>query len=150
MFAASAGNLDFDASNNMDLELSRKLVEGDGAAFTSLVNKYADSLHFFIFGICGQQQLAEEVVQEVFTQLWVTRESLQEVRHFRNYLYTIARNHALFLLKRIDKEKTVRREWQLAAFANSTEADLEHEYRLTLIGGSHRPSDTASTRKCGN
>lgn len=53
--------------------------------------------------------LAEEIVQEVFLRVWVNRQKLNDVIHFKAYLKTIARNVAYDYLRDIAAEKLATR-----------------------------------------
>lgn len=88
-----------------------EVAAGSEAAFAALVKQYASLLYGYILKLTRDEAAAEDVVQEIFTQLWLTRETLVEVRHFRAFLFVISRNHALKALKRIDQEYAHREEW---------------------------------------
>ncbi len=87
---------------------------GDEAAFRELFRQYADHLYAYIWQLTKSRELAEEVVQDIFLQIWISRETLAEVRNFRNYLFVIARNHALNAIKKMMRERKRAMEWELA------------------------------------
>lgn len=87
---------------------------GDEAAFRDLFRQYADHLYAYIWQLTKSRELAEEVVQDIFLQIWISREALAGVRNFRNYLFVIARNHALNAIKKMMRERKRAMEWELA------------------------------------
>ncbi len=92
-------------------ELLLRVAEGEEPAFAVLVKRYAGLLYTYIVKLTKDAAIAEDVVQDIFTQLWLTRENLRGVESFRAYLFVISRNHAVRMLKGIDKEYHHRQEW---------------------------------------
>lgn len=75
------------------------------------MKKYSGLLYTYLFKIVKDHDVAADVVQEIFTQLWLTRESLTKVDSFRSYLFVISRNHAIRMLKNIGKEQELLSQW---------------------------------------
>ncbi|MBO9727944.1 MAG: sigma-70 family RNA polymerase sigma factor [Chitinophaga sp.] len=98
-------------NHNSDRQLLLQISEGDEQAFAMLVKAYSGLLFTYLVKITKDQDIASDVVQEIFTQLWLTRESLREVESFRSWLFVISRHHAVRMLKNIDKEYKKREEW---------------------------------------
>lgn len=97
--------------HNSDRQLLLQISEGDEQAFAMLVKAYSGLLFTYLVKITKDQDIASDVVQEIFTQLWLTRESLREVESFRSWLFVISRHHAVRMLKSIDREYKKREEW---------------------------------------
>lgn len=79
-----------------ETELVAKLQAHDQAAFSYLYDHYSKALFVIIYQVVPQQELAEDVLQEVFVKIW------QNVRSYdssKGRLYTwmlnIARNSAI-------------------------------------------------------
>jgi len=69
-----------------DILLLQLLKKGDDKAFTSIYNKYWEKL-LFIAGIRFHDlAMAEEMVQDVFLDLWRRREALEVVGNLEHYL----------------------------------------------------------------
>ena len=75
--------------------------------FRSVFCKHYTDLVVYAFGILKSRDDAEDVVQEVFTDLWKRRKSL-DVKQLRGYLFGSVKNQSLKLLRR----KSVRDEHQ--------------------------------------
>ena len=84
--------------------LIKQLVNGDKSAFTALYNQYFNDVGLFIFKFVKSPQIAEDITQEVFIKIWEGRDKLGEIRSFKAWLFTIARNHTLNILKKISNE----------------------------------------------
>ncbi|MEO7215222.1 sigma-70 family RNA polymerase sigma factor [Mucilaginibacter sp.] len=86
-------------------ELLLRVAGGDEHAFSELFNTHHQLLGTHIYRITGSAELAEEVVQDVFLKIWLSRESLAAVQHFKAYLFVISKNHALNCLRKLAKER---------------------------------------------
>lgn len=85
----------------------RRLKRGDSDAFKELYNEYVKQLYAFTLRTAKSPALAEDVVHDVFVKIWKTRHQIDPERSFRAYLFTIARNHLLNLIKRSSHEKNI-------------------------------------------
>ena len=83
----------FDAS---EFESARS---GDHQAFQRLVKPYEAELKRHCYRLIGSFDDAEDVVQETFLRVWKHLESYEEKGSFRGWLYRIATNRALDLLR---------------------------------------------------
>nr|WP_067057188.1 sigma-70 family RNA polymerase sigma factor [Mucilaginibacter sp. L294] len=86
-------------------ELLLKVANGDEHAFSELFNTHHQLLGTHIYRITDSVELAEEVVQDVFLKIWMSRETLTTVQNFRAYLFVISKNHALNCLRKVAKER---------------------------------------------
>jgi RNA polymerase sigma-70 factor (ECF subfamily) len=69
-------------------------------SFRILFDTYLDRVHDYISAISKSDYIAEEVTQELFLILWRKRNDLHEVRNMDQYVFRIARNLAIGLLKK--------------------------------------------------
>ena len=86
--------------------LFEKLCEGDKKALERLFKGYYSTLCSFALPIVRQQDLAEELVADVFYVIWRDREHLQ-VHNFKAYLYRAVKNKALEVLRKESKHLSV-------------------------------------------
>ncbi|MBE9599554.1 RNA polymerase sigma factor [Pedobacter sp. MC2016-24] len=77
------------------------LASGDESAFEKIYHSYVKRLAPFIEKMVHSRDLTEEIIQEIFVQLWVNRLLLQHVSHPTAYLFQIATNKTLDYLKKI-------------------------------------------------
>jgi RNA polymerase sigma-70 factor (ECF subfamily) len=80
-----------------DLGLIRRITVGDGEALDELLRAHAQPLFNVAFRTLGDQALAQDVVQELFVHLWMSRGSLEVRGSVAAYLTRAARNRALNL-----------------------------------------------------
>jgi RNA polymerase sigma-70 factor (ECF subfamily) len=77
------------------IELSRRLKAADHKAFEELFNFFQQPIYRFLLYKIKDPMVAEDLLQEVFVNLWKSRANLNENRSIKNYLYTIADNLVL-------------------------------------------------------
>ncbi|WEK35040.1 MAG: RNA polymerase sigma-70 factor [Candidatus Pseudobacter hemicellulosilyticus] len=73
-------------------ELVSAVARGNEAAFKRLFQFYWPRIYSVALVFVKSPELAEDAAQEVFAQLWIKRDLLNNVQAFRPYLYTAARN----------------------------------------------------------
>ena len=62
----------------MDLFVLKKIKEGDIKAFESIFRLYYTPLCLYATSITGEQEVAEEIVQDLFYVFWKERESFSQ------------------------------------------------------------------------
>lgn len=78
-----------------DREIWKKISQGDADAFDALYRENAPRLLVFVRRVIGDPQAAEDVVQEMFTQIWNRPNGFQPERGtLLAYLYGIAAKRA--------------------------------------------------------
>ncbi|MCU7550113.1 sigma-70 family RNA polymerase sigma factor [Chitinophagaceae bacterium LB-8] len=85
------------------------VAKGDETAFRQLFKHWQPFLSTHIFRITESRELTEEIVQDVFLKIWMSRESLSEIENFKAYLIVVSRNHAINALRKVAKES---RQWK--------------------------------------
>ncbi len=73
-------------------KIIKNFKEGDAAAFDAIYHQYNKKLYHFAFGLLKDQDIAGEVVQEVFVNLWEKRSQVDISLNFENYIFTITYN----------------------------------------------------------
>ena len=75
-----------------DEELILLVPEGNNQAFDLLVERYKNRLYSYIFRLTGNEEEAEEFVQEAFVRAYIHADKYRTVARFSTWLYTIATN----------------------------------------------------------
>jgi RNA polymerase sigma-70 factor (ECF subfamily) len=73
--------------------------EGNEEAYRSLYLHYYDPLFRFAMSFLRSETDSEDVVSDVFLNLWVERDTAPSILHLRPYLYSSVRNACLNVLK---------------------------------------------------
>lgn len=80
-------------------EVKRKIAEGDEAAFTILFNHYYPQLHPFVKRFAPSEPDAQEILQETFVRIWLSRDKLSDVQSLRAWIFTVAARRCLHALR---------------------------------------------------
>ena len=83
-----------------DAALMLRVKRGDRAAFAELVQKYQQPLFNFICRTLRDEAESEDVAQNVFLQVYKSRQRYQHTAKFSTWLFTIARNLCLNEIRR--------------------------------------------------
>ena len=89
-----------------DMELLKRYAAGEEGAFQELVSQYKDGLYAFLRRFLNQSDLVDDVFQETFMQLYVSRDSFDLSRPLRPWLFTIAANKAKDALRRMQHQES--------------------------------------------
>lgn len=81
-------------------ELVLRAQRGDRSAFSELVCLHSRGVTRVVFRMCGDLQLAEDAAQETFLQAWQHLPSYRPGLSLRSWLYRIAINAAIDMLRR--------------------------------------------------
>jgi len=80
------------------------LKRGDMQSFGMIFEKYRRAVFAYTRGILGDSALAEDCVQEVFLELARKAESIDISRGVRGWLFRVARNRSVDMLRRRSRE----------------------------------------------
>lgn len=83
-----------------DFTLWNKLKAGDEKAFSSLFEKYYSDLVRYGNSLCSHEDRVQDCVQDVFTDIWVYRESLSTSVVIKAYLLSSVRKRIARLYQR--------------------------------------------------
>jgi len=119
-------NHDFD-----DRHWIENIRQGDDESFEFLFKKYYLSLARFAWRYVGSKAIAEELVQELFTNLWEKREELDTAGSVRSFLYKSARNLSLNHLKHQGVKNKYDHQWM--AQKENPEIEFRDELREQQI-----------------
>jgi RNA polymerase sigma-70 factor (ECF subfamily) len=86
-----------------DMSLLKRYAAGEEEAFQELVRQYKDSVYAFLRRFLSQSDMVDDVFQETFMQLYVSRGTFDLSRPLRPWLFTIAANKAKDALRRMQR-----------------------------------------------
>lgn len=87
-----------------EAEIIRSAQSGDRNAFSELVRIHARGVFNVVYRMCGNELIAEDAAQETFIRAWQNLSSYRPQTPLRNWLYRIAFNAGLDMLR---KEKRI-------------------------------------------
>src|SRR5260370_17448530 len=109
-----------------DNELAHQSLVGNHDAFEVLVRRYERLLFRLIYRYVGEYQEAHDVLQQVWLQLFLSLPKLYPNVHLKPWLFTVAHNRSLDVLRRkrllTFSEVETRNEEDETAFLNTIPA----------------------------
>lgn len=81
-------------------ELILRMQEGDETAFETLVRLYEKKIYNLCFRMCGNAEDAQEAAQDAFLAVWRAIDSFRQESSFSTWLYRLATNACIDLLRR--------------------------------------------------
>jgi len=115
-------------SAETELELITQAQQGDRQAFGELVRRHREGVVNVVYRMCGDANLAEDAAQEAFIRAWQHLPGYRPRSPFRNWVYRIATNVALDMLRR-ERETVDIDALSLAASDRGPEATVEGRER---------------------
>lgn len=107
--------------------LVQKLISGDESAFKAIFDCYKNKLYSFSLKITKSEDLAEEIVHDVFLKIWTGRDRINTEMSFDAYLFKITKNASLNFLKKAAADKALKR--KLFAFLEN----IDHHTEYSII-----------------
>lgn len=123
----------------VDSHCIQELILGDEFAFSLIYDQYSEKIYRLAFRFLKDKEQSEEIVQETFINLWLSKEKLDPDGNLWLYLYVIAKRLSLNTLRDVYKsidliEKLL---YNINEACNNTEEDiLAHDleqYTKTVI-----------------
>lgn len=119
-----------------EMELLKRYAAGEEEAFRELVGQYKDSLYAFLRRFLNHSDMADDVFQETFLQLYVSRDTFDLSKPLRPWLFTIAANKAKDALRRNQRADST----NLGSLFDSEDSSID-DVLNTLDHDEHMPYD---------
>ncbi len=88
----------FSYSALSDGDLAVLLKNGDASAYTVIYNRYFDALYIHAYRRLNHKEEAQDIIHELFAQLWTKRALIDIKSNLASYLYSAVRNKILDLI----------------------------------------------------
>jgi len=85
----------------------RKIRKGDIKSFEELFHRFHPGLSRYAKSLVDMGEIAEEVVQDVFYNIWKNRETLKISKSLQSYLYRSVYNNSMMVLRKRRREKSL-------------------------------------------
>jgi len=109
-------------SNTEDKHLFALIAQGDKNAFTIVYNKYHKLIYVLAYRYLMDMEIAEDTVQHVFSHLWEYRSELRVDISLKNYLFTMAKNHILNIIR--NESNAIAKKYEIAQSSPHYEDNL--------------------------
>lgn len=105
-----------------------KLKNGDLDSFNEIYFQYSPKIYVRLIRLVKNQSIAEEILQDVFTKIWLHRESIDPTKGFVSFLNHISDNLAMDFFRKVQRDKVL----QLEVWASAIELYYHTEEKLFL------------------
>jgi RNA polymerase sigma-70 factor (ECF subfamily) len=93
------------AANSLQYLIERVSLYDDTTAYKELFLKYYSRLLHFSYSITHSKETSEEIISDIFLQIWNKRKTLTGIQNFHLYLYVSTKNLSINRLRKLKKEK---------------------------------------------
>lgn len=105
-----------------DVELISLLKQGDAVAYTIIYNRYFEELYIHAYNRLRDKDEAQDLLHELFANLWNKRTALEIKSSLAAYLYTAVRNRVMDVIAHQQVE---------TKYISSLQHFLDHGYCVT-------------------
>ena len=102
--------------------IQQRIVEGDEEAFAKLFHHYYTVLRPFVLKFTQSSSETEDILQETFIRIWLSRDKLPEIDNLQSWIFTIASRQCLMYLR---KDLTNRRKKEASAWQQKANRVME-------------------------
>ncbi|WP_319503051.1 RNA polymerase sigma-70 factor [uncultured Draconibacterium sp.] len=83
------------------------IAEGNTRSFQLLMEVTSDELLHYALSFVRNQEIAEELVSDVYVKIWHKRSELPTIQNIRSYLFIAVKNSCLSHLRKLKNDKIV-------------------------------------------
>ena len=116
-----------DDSHISDIELFARIQKGDEGAFTYAYERYNKLIYVLAYRYLMDVDRAKDVVQYVFVRLWEYRREWNIGVSLKNFLFTMAKNYMLNLIR--NENTALEKQYEMAQRTSEYEDDLVEKFK---------------------
>ncbi|WP_437917709.1 RNA polymerase sigma-70 factor [Sphingobacterium sp. LRF_L2] len=120
---------------SVDIALLDRIRENDTSAYTALFKKYWRPLYQAAFQVLRDEHRCEDIIQEVFMQLWDKRQDLHIEKSLNAYLYAIVRHKVFFEITKNKSRKEVFENLPERLSLDTPDRNVEYSETVETING---------------
>ncbi|VTR44827.1 Probable RNA polymerase sigma factor fecI [Sphingobacterium thalpophilum] len=105
-----------------------KLKNGDLDSFNEIYFRYSPKIYVRLVKLVKSQTVAEEILQDVFTKIWLYREKIDPGKGFISFVNHISDNLAMDFFRKVQRDKVL----QLEVWASAVELYYHTEENVFL------------------
>src|SRR6185503_19789364 len=88
-------------------QLGERIAKDDQLAYKQLFIQFYSKLSRFVMGFTKNKELTDEIVSDVFINIWRRRKNLEEIQNLKLYLYVSAKNTTFNYFKKLHRENMI-------------------------------------------
>jgi len=83
-----------------DEQLVTNYLKGDEESLGILIKRYLKPIYSFVYRYVGDEQEAEDIVQDVFLKVWRNLKKFDQKKKFKTWIFSIAKNASVDFLRK--------------------------------------------------
>ncbi len=117
--------------NQSELALIRKIQQGDKETFARIFRTHYTDLFYFIKRYVKYSEVCENLIQDLFLNIWISREEWHPKGSLRDYLFRAARNRAFDYLAHQKVERNYLAQQQIERESEWEIRRSSHQFSFT-------------------
>ena len=94
-------------THHIEKEWLARIKQGDQQAFAELYRAYSERLYKSLLRLVKSEQMAQELLQDIFVQFWEKRETIDVQSSLAAYLLRIGENKVYDFYRKLKREQTL-------------------------------------------
>jgi RNA polymerase sigma-70 factor (ECF subfamily) len=116
-----------------DEELMQEIKADNMFSFDVLYKKYSKRVYKFVFSIIKSREETENLIQDVFLNLWKNRNKVKKDSYVKTYIFTIAYNSAISIIRKKKREDEFVEYLKSLQEVNEMPVNVELEYNELTV-----------------
>jgi RNA polymerase sigma factor (sigma-70 family) len=89
-----------DTNEQSDGDLIKSYLNGEENSLTLLINRHLKAVYNFVYRLTYNKENAEDITGETFFKVWKNLKKFRQSENFKTWIFTIARNSTIDLLRK--------------------------------------------------
>lgn len=116
----------------LESKILKELKKGDHVAFEEIFMRYSRQLFQFALSYLKSEEVAEDIVQEVFIKIWKSRKDIKTDTSFQSYLFTITLNAVRKYFNQLSRLNDLKHDILFDFSGNEYDFDDRSDYQFLL------------------
>jgi len=116
-------------NQSTDEQIIEKITAGDSEMFSLLIDRYEPKLWRYVRYLIKDDNKTTDIVQDSFIKAYVNLNSFKKDKKFSSWIYRIAHNEAVNIIKRHSKDVSMPEDFDF-----KSDEDIEKNFEIKEIG----------------
>jgi RNA polymerase sigma-70 factor (family 1) len=114
-----------------EMVLAGQIKNGNQLAFATIFDRYHKQMYVLAHRFLKSQDMAEDIVQQVFVNFWINRIKINENLNIRSFLFTAVKNLTLNTIR--DERGAIAKNYEFLMESVLNESELDESLELTSL-----------------
>lgn len=112
-----------------DRNILGRIQRGDVKSFELIFHRYYQGMLLYARSLVKKENVAEEIVQDVFYNIWKNRQNFKLTNNWKSYLYGAVYKNSLYYLRKMKREQPLEQSMLATEKGIGTSPEDEINYR---------------------